>query len=73
MGNIFWGFEVKWFWHNCFIVIGWVKTYSKLEISLLILALYHYKAVDPRSSLVHSCLQHLVNLLLESFFQMHRD
>ena len=60
MGNIFWHFEVIWLLHNCFIEIGWVKTYSKLEISLLIPALYQYKAVDPRSCLVYrfqnSCL-----------------
>ena len=77
MGYISWGLEVIWFSHNCFIKIGQVKTNSKLEISLLILVLYPDRAVDLRSCLVHrlqnSCLLHLVNLLLESFFQMHRD
>ena len=77
LGYIFWGFKVIWFLHNCFIKIGWFKAYSQLKISLLIFPLNLYKAVDPRSCLVHrlqnSCLVHLVNLLLESLFQMHRD
>ena len=53
IGDIFLGLEIIWFSHNCFIEIGQVEMYSELEISLLILALYQNKVVDPRSCSVH--------------------
>ena len=72
MGYIFWGLEVIWFLHNCFIKIGHIKTYSKLEISLPIIAPYQYKSVDSRSCLVYrlqtpSCIILLVSFLKTSF------
>ena len=63
--------------HHCFIKVGGVQADSKLQVAKLIFPLYKYKSVRPWGGFMYwlqtSSFKHLANLLLKSFFQVHKD
>ena len=75
MHYVFRCLEIIWFPHNDFVGICRIQADSKLQISQCIFALNKHKAVYNRVAFVkwfqNSCFQHLINFLLESFFQVN--
>ena len=75
MCNVLQCFDMVRFCRYCFIEVGWIQTYAQFQASKLVFSLHKNKAVDPWCGLMHwlqdSCLQHLINFLLEALLNVN--